>query len=1035
MRSIFRAVVVVAVLLANIAPRFARAATNGAIRDAVSSVARPRAVTAQAPTPVQTRPSNAFQGDSNRASKQRATQRGKAVTTTKAHVRVVDRDSAWQKSDALKANYAFTPPVGERVLVEVHIGRFASQSVLAFEQPDGELLVPVLPILKLAGISAKLKNETLQGRQSNVGPKFSFDARSKELRHGNESWFVPHTAVARDSEGLWVSVPFLRRLIGVDASYDQSSADLEIRDGERFPVGVRALRNASIIAQRARLSGAEETLTPSTSTDSENYAQRSRAVVVDYQFTHNVQPTAILASGVPAQNDFETALGTSFPVFGGVMNARMHTFNSFGGVDGSAWWTMNRSTTKLFSEFSIGEVRTRGFQSRTVRGFSITNGSPVPDLDAGQTQYALRLPANWQLDAFRGSNLISSSTRTGGEHRLPVSLSYGTNTIDFIAHGPDGQERLFQRSFHTPSMYVTPHAVDYALAAGLCEETAVCLARMNADVRIGLASNFVARVGIDGRLGSLRTNTIVPTAISGSALIPYIGLSTVVHRSTVIDASIQPAVGSSARSDGAIQIRYEPNPDFILSSDASLIHTPIYNTPVVESPLGVPTSAQRVFGNWMRSRRLSGYLHYAPSIVNDRVSIEAWTSLQSWNAAKAASSRVGLSTQVKAFQFRPYVRWDLRRLAGPSNAGIATLVNEIASVSSTTRAYYQGVDATYVPTFARAASFGEWWLRGGLETRSSRVDNWTASVTRAVGRWRVDAAMLKRSGLPGRSWTLSLVSELPQLQVSNFSASSTANSRATMVTQVQGSAIYDGDLRRLTLSAEPATGRSGVAGVVFLDANGDGVRQDEEATIPDVQLYVNNKSLVTDKRGTYMLWGLPGYAVQQILVDTSSLSNPNWIPVQPFSAVRTLAGTLVTADIPVVVAGMLHGSIRALTADSDVDSAHRASPHADSVPAGTRWSRPLQLVLVNVRTGSRRVVDTFSDGTFYEEGLAPGEYLVSVDAASLNGTGLVSGAVKTQVLPGRGTSNANLSAQGPPSGATVDETDGALVLWLRPEKR
>lgn len=971
--------------------------------------------------------------------------KGAPVKVTATPAPTVEAEAEWKsfKSKSVtRNNYSVANPTGERVLVEVHIGRFASKSILAFEQLDGELLVPVMPILKLAGVSAKIQNERLLGRQSSTGPKFSFDVRSKELRHGDEAWFVPAKDVARNHEGLWVTVKFLKKLMGVEASYDQGSADLEIRDGERFPVGVRTLRDASIVGQRAKLSEAKHVLAPVSSADAEAYSPRKRAVVVDYQFSHNLQPSGFLSSGAAAHSDFEAAFGASFPAMNGVMNVRTTASNSMRSYSSTMWWTMTRPTNSVFSELSIGEVRTRGFQSREVRGFSITNGDPVPDLNAGETQYALRLPSNWQLDAFRGANLISTSLRADGEHVLPVSLSYGTNTIDFIAHGPDGQEREFQRSFHTPSMYVTPHELDYAVAGGLCEETAVCLARMNADLRFGVVSNLVLRAGVDGRLGSIKKDPNIPTTISTNALVPYAGISAVLARATVVDASIQPAVGSSARADGAIQVRYEPNPNFILSSDLTAVSTPLYRTTLIDSPVDSGNAQeQKSIGDWMRTNRVAGYLHYAPSFTKDRASLEAFTSVQSWNTAKASTTRIGFSAQLKGVQMRPYVRFESRRLAAtgsPVSNGVADAQAEANDLIHTS---YQGIDATYVPSFRSASSFGEWWFRGSLETSRNRFDNWSASLARAFGRMRVDAALLKRSGVPGRSWTLSLVSELPQLQTANFSSSATANSRATSITQVQGSAIYDRELRRMTLSAEPATGRAGVAGVVFLDANADGIKQADEAPIPDVHLYVNNKALVTDQQGSYLVWGLPGYTAQQVLVDTSSFIDPTWIPMQPRSFVKTLAGTLVTANIPVVIGGTLQGSIRTERHMSVADSATRDSVKREFIAGATSpldslrqkttsdvWNHAAQLVLVNASTGLRRLIDTFSDGTFYEEGLAPGAYTIFVDPASLIGTDLSSAPIHTVIKAGRPSLLQN-------SSALNTARDAELVVWLRPADR
>jgi hypothetical protein len=899
-------------------------------------------------------------------------------------------------------------PTGERVLIEVHVGRFASRSILAYEQKNGELLVPVTQIFTLAGVDSRVQNARLQGRQSKTGPEFVYDFRTHELRHGDKSWSMSPDDVARNKEDLWVSLRALRLLLGVETTYDQGSADLEIRDAEILPVGVRALRDATVLAQRTKLKAAK---TPSAvaPVDTSELSLRNRALVLDYQVTHNVQSTGSFSAGLRARNDLEIAVGSSFPFFGGVMNARTSTSNSFRAFTNDMWWTLTQPTNKYVRELSVGDVRTRGFQSREIRGFFLTNGAPVPELMAGITNYGINLPNEWQLDAFRGSNLISTSSGLGGQTDVPVSLLYGTNTIDFVAHGPNGEERMFQRSFHTPSMYVAPGTVDYAVAGGLCDQVSVCFARLNTDVRVGLNGSLAVRAGLDGRIGSLRKDSRVPEAISSSALIPYLGVSAVLRQSTVVDASVQPAVGSSGRSDATMQVRFEPNPNFVLSADGSSISTPLYGSRLLASAIETDSSLKGEYQDWMRTNRMAAYVHYAPSAIAKYGSVEAWSSVQSWNTALSSSSRLGLSAQVGSLQLRPYARFESKRVATSGNLFRDAIEDEMSATQNKT---YRGLDLMFVPTWKLRSSLGDWWVRSNIEATRDRIDNWTTSLTRAFDRWRVDAAVSKRSGMPGRAWTISVVTELPQVQTSNFSSSATANSRATSITQMQGSAVYDAELKRLTLSAEPASGRSGVAGMVFLDENGDGVRQSSEAPVPGVQLYVNNKSLVSDKQGAFMVWGLPGFNTQQILVDTSSLSDPTWIPTQSFTTVRTLAGTVVNVNIPIVTAGVLRGTIRVDYASASQDS---SSVEAER---GSLWGTPVHLVLHNVHTGASRVVDTFSDGSFYEEGIMPGEYIISVDAGSLGGTGLASQAIRTTVRSSKGARDNAVGGRD-------------LIVWLR----
>ncbi|MGV3710674.1 MAG: hypothetical protein ACO1Q7_17765, partial [Gemmatimonas sp.] len=89
-------------------------------------------------------------------------------------------------------------PSGERVLVEVHVGRFVSRSMLAYEQDNGDLLVPVMQVLRLAEVNARVQGGKLIGRQSKAGPAFVYDFRTHELRHGDTSWAMGGADVARN---------------------------------------------------------------------------------------------------------------------------------------------------------------------------------------------------------------------------------------------------------------------------------------------------------------------------------------------------------------------------------------------------------------------------------------------------------------------------------------------------------------------------------------------------------------------------------------------------------------------------------------------------------------------------------------------------------------------------------------------------------------------------------------------------------------------------------------------------------------------
>lgn len=295
-------------------------------------------------------------------------------------------------------------------------------------------------------------------------------------------------------------------------------------------------------------------------------------------------------------------------------------------------------------------------------------------------------------------------------------------------------------------------------------------------------------------------------------------------------------------------------------------------------------------------------------------------------------------------------------------------------------AHFAGVDFTVVPSRSRAV--GAWWMRSNVEAHRGRLSTWSTALARTIGNWRVDAAVAGGSMTGQKSFTLSILSELPRVQVSSV-MSSTA-SRTSAVTQTRGAVVYDRSTQHWSLSSEPSTGRSGIAGVVFLDENADGLRQRGEPAVADALLVVNNRSVRTNRDGYFVVWGVPVQTAHQVVLDTASLSDPTWVPAQSEISVRARPGALASADIAVVRAGIVSGTVfveRTVIDSSCIETRQGCT-------ALTNLSRPVRIVLRNSITGKSRHFDSFSDGTFHEEGIVPGEYQIEVDQTSILRSGL-----------------------------------------------
>jgi hypothetical protein len=274
-----------------------------------------------------------------------------------------------------------------------------------------------------------------------------------------------------------------------------------------------------------------------------------------------------------------------------------------------------------------------------------------------------------------------------------------------------------------------------------------------------------------------------------------------------------------------------------------------------------------------------------------------------------------------------------------------------------------GTDAQLVPNGTLAQRFGAMWLRGSFEYDRHVADRWSAALAKVIGKWRVDAGAYGGGFRGGTTFTLALVPQLARLQASTAFTSEPAKGSARTVQRLRGSVSYDAQSADLLLSAEPALRRGGVSGAVFVDANGNGVRDPAEQAVEGARIIVGNQAVRSDASGRYASWGHAAHAVINVDVDTLSLSSPWWVPVRGTSRARLVSGALSTVDVPVVVGSVLSGQIVS----------------SDSVAVGAA-DRELTLTLVHVGSGTSQRVAPFSDGTFYVAGLPPGEYRVFVYA-------------------------------------------------------
>src|SRR5256712_13076725 len=128
---------------------------------------------------------------------------------------------------------------------------------------------------------------------------------------------------------------------------------------------------------------------------------------------------------------------------------------------------------------------------------------------------------------------------------------------------------------------------------------------------------------------------------------------------------------------------------------------------------------------------------------------------------------------------------------------------------------------------------------------------------------------------------------------------------------VQGSLLWDRRDGRLTGAPGPSLERSGLAGRVFLDENGNGRYDPGEPTLPRVRVLVGSSSATTDSSGVFRVWDIVPFEPILVTVDSLTLESPLLVPVYAAASIVRGPNRFRTLDIPIVQAGGGRAEVRA----------------------------------------------------------------------------------------------------------------------------
>jgi hypothetical protein len=787
----------------------------------------------------------------------------------------------------------------ELVLIELQMGRLMSRTVEAVRHGN-DILLPLGEFYDLAEIGFSFPRAgTVEARLQPGDVRLTVSGGQDSLSLGKRRIAIPAGALFTSGSELYLSSALLGSLLDLRFVVDWSDLNVAVANPEVLPIGRRVAREAA----RSSLYAMETGVRPDLALTLDR--RHWNGMVFDYSF---LSPTDDALSG----GSFATAMGIE--VLGGSIELGLASTGTIGQGDlrTDASWTGVWRQSHWVRQLRLGDGLATGPRPRSVRGFAISNAPFQRPPLLGEVPYMGQLGPGWEIEAYRGGRLVAFDSVNGlGQFSIDVPVQYGENPVDFIAYGPFGEVREFNQTYRIIGNVLPREQFEYGAAAGGCRTTQ-CVANANVDVRYGISRRLTVQAGFDQFW-----RDSLPSLFH-----PYASASGNIGNSWALQ--LEGVAGAVLRSG----LSYEPSTRLRLTTEYTAFASGI------ASPILTPAGRRR---QWTTT----AFLRPDPRLTS--VYLDGSLDLIETDVGRITSARTVASFQTKEIRLLPSLRLQHDAVRGSENV---------------TRTFL-GLNTFILPRSSLGGFLSKVTARTTFETSGAgRAQSASAYLARPVGEgFRVETGLSWGRGM-GTMFSLMVSTTLKKVRA--FSSVTSGPTGTDGVNFVQGSVLYTPTRRQMALSSGPSVQRAGVSGEVFLDDNGNGVRDAGELAVPDVRIRIGNLSSVSDSQGHYRVWDLLPFEPVLVVMDSATLPSPLWIPVYGAISVEPGPNQFRRLDLPVVPGGVIEGKVVRESATG---------------PLGVAG---ITVIITERKTGARRTAVTFSDGEFYAMGIKPGDYEITL---------------------------------------------------------
>lgn len=859
---------------------------------------------------------------------------------------------AVEKKPVSIAGDGWSPNEDDSWLFDMRSGQYRlGDGVRGYQTPQGicvDLGDVVLALDLAVRVDKKLRRAT--GWVFDERRSLAIDRDAGEVRAGSQSFRLTATTIRDTPAGWCVELASLNEWLGVPLAADLSNAVLRIDSKEKLPFQLAAERRARAASIRPQAAFDLASL-PQAARPYQAWAMpsvdvvASAGVVSDKRGGSYVQGRyEIFAAGEVAGQSFDARLSSDNEGVPDSLRMRLYRTDPQGRLLGPL-----RAT-----HYGLGDVSllSTGIVAASTpgRGAVLTN-RPIERPDAfDKTTFRGDLPGGWDAELYRNGQLLAFTSPNGdGRYEfVDVPLQYGANCFEIVLYGPQGQIRREIRQVQVGMDSIPPQQTWYW--AGFAQE--------NADlIEFGNQRRGAFRRGWRGTMGIERG---LDTRTSAAAYFHSLMIENVRYNygEVALRRSIGPTlleVGGSYADNGGLAARASWLAAFgetYIRADAMRGWGGFVSDRLINNINGITSVS---IDQSVKLGRTVLPLHF------DVRHVERWSGVGSLEASARASA------SFRALTFTGQLDWSRTKVpVGPDPPD-----NLSASLLANAR-----IGRVRVRGEARFALSG-----GNADSRMTLIGEWAG---RGDAEWRTELGYDR--GLDRARAGLGYTRRFNKLQLTGFGeVASDGSVAASLALAFSFGPKSNGGWR---VSSEKLASRGQVVAEVWMDENGDGVRQPGETALPDVPLTAGNAFVdaATDKAGLGAIDGLEPFRPVMIGIDAGSLPDPYVQPALPGVVVTPRPGVATRVLLPMAAAGEIEGVLRR---------------------DGGNPVEGLSVELVDAEGRLRATTITEFDGYFLFEGVAYGRYTVRPGKASAAALRL-DGALVLSAAPGKATPRVRL---------------------------